>query len=40
LKVGPGAANLLRRTVTIELLLALAVLAITAVLVGLPQPGQ
>jgi putative copper export protein len=35
----PGAADVLRRTVRIELLLALAVLAITAVLVGLPQPG-
>jgi putative copper export protein len=36
----PGAADVLRRMVTIELLLALAVLAITAVLVGLPQPGD
>jgi putative copper export protein len=36
----PGAAAVLRQTVTVELLLALAVLAITAVLVGLPQPGE
>lgn len=36
----PAAADVLRRTVTIELLLALAVLAITAVLVGLPQPEE
>jgi putative copper export protein len=36
----PAAANVLRRTATLELLLALAVLAITAVLVGLPQPGE
>jgi putative copper export protein len=34
----PAAANALRHTATLELLLALAVLAITAVLVGLPQP--
>lgn len=36
----PGAGDVLRRTATIELLLALAVLAITAVLVGLPQPSS
>lgn len=36
----PGGADVLRRTGTVELLLALAVLAITAVLVGLPQPGE
>jgi copper transport protein len=36
----PAAANLLRRTATLELLLALAVLAITSVLVGLPQPAE
>jgi putative copper export protein len=35
----PGSGDVLRQTATIELLLALAVLAITAVLVGLPQPG-
>ncbi|MBA3885727.1 MAG: CopD family protein [Acidobacteria bacterium] len=35
-----AAADVLRRTATIELLLALAALAITAVLVGLPQPGD
>jgi putative copper export protein len=36
----PGAGDVLRQTATIELLLALAVLGITAVLVGLPQPGE
>jgi putative copper export protein len=36
----PGGAEALRRTATLELLLALAVLAITAVLVGLPQPRE
>jgi putative copper export protein len=36
----PGGGDTLRRTATIELLLALAVLMITAVLVGLPQPGE
>lgn len=36
----PAAANVLRRTATLELLLALAILAVTAVFVGLPQPVE
>lgn len=35
-----GGAEMLRRTATIELVLAAIVLAITALLVGLPQPGE
>jgi putative copper export protein len=35
-----GGAEVLRRTVTIELTVAALVLAVTALLVGLPQPGE
>jgi putative copper export protein len=36
----PATAVVLRRSATVELLLAAAVLIVTAVLVGLPQPGE
>lgn len=36
----PGANDVLRRSAALELLFAAAVLALTAVLVGLPQPGE
>lgn len=36
----PGAADLLRRTAGVELAVAVAVLGVTAVLVGLAQPGE